>query len=65
MKLTINGQERVVNSARLPDLLAELQLPAPATLIEHNTVALRREEWPQIELRDGDRLELIRVVAGG
>jgi sulfur carrier protein ThiS len=28
-------------------------------------VALRRDEWPGRVLSEGDRLEIIRIVAGG
>jgi len=34
-------------------------------LIEHNGLALHRHEWPERSLGEGDRIELIRVVAGG
>jgi sulfur carrier protein len=34
-------------------------------LVEHNGDALRREEWPGRSLAEGDRLEIIRIVAGG
>ena len=39
--------------------------PAPATLVEHNGLALRREEWPSRLLAEGDIVELVRIVAGG
>jgi thiamine biosynthesis protein ThiS len=34
-------------------------------LIEHNAVALRQREWPEQSLAEGDRIEFVRVVAGG
>jgi thiamine biosynthesis protein ThiS len=34
-------------------------------LIEHNGLALHREEWNSRALREGDKIEFIRVVAGG
>jgi thiamine biosynthesis protein ThiS len=33
--------------------------------VEHNGLALHRHEWPKRPLAEGDRIELIRVVAGG
>jgi sulfur carrier protein len=47
------------------ELIEELALPAPATLVEHNGLALRREEWKARALAEGDRIELVRIVAGG
>jgi len=46
-------------------LVAELGLPLAAALVEHNGTALLRSEWLKTHLQDGDRLEIIRMVAGG
>jgi thiamine biosynthesis protein ThiS len=34
-------------------------------LVEHNGVALHQREWPERKLGEKDRVEFIRVVAGG
>lgn len=66
MKITVNGEAREIRKARnVAELLAELGLPPPALLVEHNGLALRREEWPARPLAEGDQLEFIRIVAGG
>jgi thiamine biosynthesis protein ThiS len=66
MRVTVNGESReLARSRTVSDLVEELGLPAPALLIEHNGVALVRSEWTQVVLADGDRLELLRVTAGG
>jgi sulfur carrier protein len=66
MTITINGEPREIARAQnVAELIDELGLPAPATLAEHNGLALRREEWPLRPLAEGDRIELVRIVAGG
>jgi sulfur carrier protein len=66
MTLQINGDTRAVDGARnVADLVEVLGFPAPAVLVEHNGVALRRNEWAERVLAEGDRLEIIRIVAGG
>jgi len=40
-------------------------LPPQSILVEHNGLALHRHEWPGRSLAEGDRIEFIRVVAGG
>jgi len=65
MKLVLNGKDREVNATQVEELVAELGLPLAAALVEHNGTALLRSEWPATTLRDGDRLEIIRMVAGG
>jgi sulfur carrier protein len=63
--VTINGEERQVVSSNPEALLTELALPAPLLLLEHNGKALHRSEWSSVSLADGDRIELMRVAAGG
>ena len=65
MKIVLNGEPRAVAAADIAALVAELALPAPVTLVEHNGLALRRDEWPQRPLAHGDRVEIVRIVAGG
>jgi len=33
--------------------------------VEHNLTWVRREDWPKIMLKENDRLEIIRIMAGG
>jgi len=65
MKLVLNGKEREVQATQVEALVAELGLPLAAALVEHNGTALLRSEWAKTNLQDGDRLEIIRMVAGG
>lgn len=66
MTLTVNGETReIARATNIAELVEELGLPAPATLVEHNGLALRRTEWLAHRLAQGDRIELIRIVAGG
>jgi sulfur carrier protein len=65
MKLVLNGNEREVAATNAQDLVAELGLPLAAALVEHNGTALLHSEWATTELKAGDRLEIIRMVAGG
>ena len=66
MNLIINGEPKEVGGIRtLPELIATLKLPAPALLIEHNGLALHRKEWEARPLAEGDRLEILRITAGG
>jgi sulfur carrier protein len=66
INVELNGERRAIPAGQsLPDLLAALGLPPQAALVEINGCALLRAEWPSVELADGDRLEILRVVAGG
>ncbi len=66
VKLLINGESRTIDRAHnVAELIAALGLPAPAMLVEHNGLALRREEWTARTLAEDDRVEIVRIVAGG
>ncbi len=51
--------------ATIGDLAAHLGLAPKAILVERNGEALLRSEWPARPLSEGDRIEFIRMVAGG
>jgi thiamine biosynthesis protein ThiS len=66
MTISLNGAPSDARGATTVDeLVARYELPSQGILIEHNGVALRRREWPDRSIAEGDRLEFIRVVAGG
>ena len=66
MTITVNGESRSVPPVSTIDaLVRELNLVPATLLIEHNGLALHREEWTSRALREGDKIEFIRVVAGG
>ncbi|MBU3665602.1 MAG: sulfur carrier protein ThiS [Chthoniobacterales bacterium] len=65
MNITVNGANREVRASQVEELVTELGLPVSAALVEHNGIALLRSEWASTALNDGDRLEVVRMVAGG
>ena len=66
MKVWINGEPAETNGARnIAQLAARYHLQPNTVLIEHNATALHQREWEERALAEGDRIEFIRVVAGG
>jgi thiamine biosynthesis protein ThiS len=66
MTISLNGEKADTRGAdTIMELIDSYGLPPQTLLIEHNGLALHRHEWPQRSLAEGDRIELIRVVAGG
>jgi thiamine biosynthesis protein ThiS len=66
MTISLNGERVESRGAEtIADLVERYQLPPQAILIEHNGLALHRHEWPRQPLAEGDRIEFVRVVAGG
>jgi sulfur carrier protein len=66
MTISLNGKAVDARDAQtVADLIDRLQLPPQTILIEHNGDALHRHEWTKRQLREGDQIEFLRVVAGG
>jgi sulfur carrier protein len=66
MKVWINGESTEVNGVtNVGELAAHYGLQPKTVLIEHNATALRQREWTERFLSEGDRIEVVHVVAGG
>ena len=66
MNVIVNGEKVDARESRtIAELVERYQLSPQSILVEHNGVALHRHEWVQHPLAEGDRIEFIRVVAGG
>lgn len=66
VSLVVNGKPAQVDAGTtLPALIESLGLRVGSVVVEHNGTALLRSELDAVELCDGDRLELVRAVAGG
>jgi thiamine biosynthesis protein ThiS len=66
MRVTVNGKAReLAEHAQLVDLLHEMGLDRRYLVVEYNDEPLGHDRFDELVLADGDRLELVRPVAGG
>lgn len=64
--VTANGDEvDVIDGASVEDLLRQLGLAGRTILVERNGDPVHRRLLASTRLEQGDRLELVRAVAGG
>jgi len=65
--VTVNGDTVTVDAAHttIADLLDQLGLGAKWVLVERNGEPVDRRALSTTALANGDRLELVRAVAGG
>jgi thiamine biosynthesis protein ThiS len=66
MILRINGEDREAPAlATVADLARWLELPAFGSAVELNGQVVRKASYPDSPLREGDRLEVVKLVGGG
>jgi sulfur carrier protein len=69
MNLKINGEERTFPEATTPftllALVEILSMKSDRVAVELNRDIVPRDRWPQTQLKDGDRLEIVHFVGGG
>ena len=66
MQVQVNGEAReLADKLNLSELVSELSLAPERVAIELNKQVVRRTQWPETMLADGDRIEIIHFVGGG
>jgi thiamine biosynthesis protein ThiS len=69
MKLQINGEARDFpdspNPFTVAALVETLGMKSDRVAIELNLDIVPRDHWPETQLNDGDRLEIVHFVGGG
>jgi sulfur carrier protein len=67
LQVHINGETRELshNQLLLAELVRELALAPQRIAVEVNKRIVRRDEWDQTTINDGDRIEIVHFVGGG
>ena len=66
IRLTINGDEQEFpDTTPLAEYVSSLGVNPKMIAIAYNGEVLRRDEWDEVTLKDGDSLEVVRAVGGG
>lgn len=66
MRASINGQEQdLPDGLTVAQLLAHLETPERGIAVAKNDRVVRRSTFAQERVQNGDRIEIIKAVAGG
>lgn len=66
MTLLINGKEETLEQAEnVEELLTQYGAVNGRVAVEHNGTILKKEEWAETPVQDGDKLEIVHFVGGG
>jgi sulfur carrier protein len=66
VKATVNGEtHELPDGMTVADLLARVGAPASGIAVARNSSVVRRDEYGNQMIADGDTIEIIKAVAGG
>ncbi len=66
MRLMVNGKEiHLDHEMSLAEFLRSRGIAEAMAVVEHNLTMTRREDWPNIILKENDRVEVVQIMAGG
>jgi sulfur carrier protein len=66
ISILLNGETRkVAKEIRLDQLLDFFSLPKKRVAVELNNSVIRRADWPETVIDEGDKIEVVHFVGGG
>lgn len=66
MRIIVNGEaHNAADGSTIEGLVEQLALKAERLAVELNGEVVRRAEWAQATLTEGDRVEIVHFVGGG
>lgn len=66
ISITLNGEKRQLNEEiDLESLVDLFSLPRKRVAVEVNQAVVRRADWTETTVKDGDELEIVHFVGGG
>lgn len=66
MIIKVNGETlEVAEGATIKDVLDQLQFGEKPVVVEHNRQALFPREHKEVQVKDGDMVEIVQITAGG
>jgi thiamine biosynthesis protein ThiS len=64
--IILNGERReIAGPMTVSALLDSLGVDARRVAVEHNLKVLKRAAFPEVQLREGDQVEVVNFVGGG
>ena len=66
IKITVNGKQmQVIPKFSLKSLIAKLKLPLNKIAIELNKKIIDKKKISKIQLKRGDKIEIVHFIGGG
>jgi thiamine biosynthesis protein ThiS len=65
MRLTVNGEAYCTEKGTVRELLGEMDIAPERVAVEVNLKVIKRAEYAEYNLEEGDSIEVVYFVGGG
>ncbi len=66
MQITVNGQKKTISDEMtIKDLLIQLKIEQKTMASAVNMEVVKKEQWQNYRLKEGDKVEFLHFVGGG
>jgi len=65
MQIMLNGKQENSDARSIEQMVLQKGLKPDALVVEYNHAVIPQDQWGQIALKEGDKLELLSFVGGG
>jgi sulfur carrier protein len=65
MVVTVNGEQQEIAATTIPALLHELDYEGEFLVVAVNHDVVQRRRWNEVEIKAGDRIEIVTPRQGG
>jgi sulfur carrier protein len=66
LTIRLNGEPYdIATPLTISALLAQLNIDPRIVAVEHNVTVVKRQQYDQTIVRDGDEVEIVKFVGGG
>ena len=69
MKIKVNGEEKIIEldkeNSLLSTVLNSLGYKPNTIVVELNNLIVNSIKWGEVNIKDGDNLEIVSIVGGG
>ncbi|PHR24503.1 MAG: thiamine biosynthesis protein ThiS [Desulfotalea sp.] len=65
MEIVINGELEEIKPWTISQLVEHKKLLAGSLVVELNREIIKQDQWQEVYLQEGDKLELLSFVGGG
>ncbi len=65
MKILLNAKEKEIQSTTISELLKELNLKTEGIAVALNYEVISKKNFDFAEIKDGDKVDVVKAVQGG